>query len=294
MVTAILLIHDDSESRELIRNIPQLDDYLQIDCLPSLADVPTDTSQYSLLILPARITNQDSYEFIRQISDNRTNLKTIAITHDDRSGMFAIAAGASAILPVKLVQKNLLKVIHNTLTGKLAIDASRARRILQLFPVRSKPATGILSHKELEVISLLAKGLNYQEAAQVVNSSINTVRSHVRKIYRKLGVHSKSEAIFQSSKDEKGVDKELAAYLLKTLLKDTSEAVLSGKEQELLQHLAEGHSYDACAGLMGVSINTIRSHTRSIYRKLQVHSGSEAVYEAQRSGLLDPIEDDSA
>jgi len=65
------------------------------------------------------------------------------------------------------------------------------------------------------------------------------------------------------------------------------ESSLTDQERELLKRLAEGHSYQACADRLGVSINTIRDHVRRVYDKLQVHSKSEAVSTALRRGLIE-------
>ena len=61
---------------------------------------------------------------------------------------------------------------------------------------------------------------------------------------------------------------------------------LTPQEVRLLGLLAEGHSYQAAAEHLGVSINTVRSHVRSIYEKLHVHSRSQAVHQALRTGIL--------
>ena len=65
------------------------------------------------------------------------------------------------------------------------------------------------------------------------------------------------------------------------------ESSLTDQERELLKRLAEGHSYQACADLLGISINTVRDHVRRVYEKLQVHSKSEAVSTALRRRLID-------
>jgi DNA-binding NarL/FixJ family response regulator len=61
---------------------------------------------------------------------------------------------------------------------------------------------------------------------------------------------------------------------------------LTPHELRLLKLLVEGHSYKTAAAELGSSINTIGTHMQSIYRKLQVHSKSEAVVKALRSGLV--------
>ena len=61
---------------------------------------------------------------------------------------------------------------------------------------------------------------------------------------------------------------------------------LTRQEQQLLSLLAQGHSYEASARLMNVSVNTVRNYVRSVYEKLHVHSKSAAVSAALRRGLI--------
>lgn len=62
--------------------------------------------------------------------------------------------------------------------------------------------------------------------------------------------------------------------------------LLSGKEQEVLELIARGFSYGETARLQGISVHTVRTHIKSLYSKLAVHSKNEAVYEAVKLGLL--------
>lgn len=66
----------------------------------------------------------------------------------------------------------------------------------------------------------------------------------------------------------------------------TGQVVLSGKEQEVLELIARGFSYAETARLQSVSVHTVRSHIKSLYGKLAVHSKNEAVFEAAKMGLL--------
>ena len=65
-----------------------------------------------------------------------------------------------------------------------------------------------------------------------------------------------------------------------------STVALTGQEQQLLLLLAQGHSYEASARRMNVSVNTVRNYVRSVYEKLHVHSKSAAVSTALRRGLI--------
>lgn len=65
-----------------------------------------------------------------------------------------------------------------------------------------------------------------------------------------------------------------------------AEHDLTPQEVRLLGLLAEGYSYQGCAGRLGISVNTIRSHVRNVYEKLHVHSRSQAVHAARSAGIL--------
>jgi DNA-binding NarL/FixJ family response regulator len=68
----------------------------------------------------------------------------------------------------------------------------------------------------------------------------------------------------------------------------TSTSPLSEREIEALNLLARGFSYAECADLLGISAHTVGSHVKNIYRKLEVSSRAEAVFEASSLGILDP------
>ncbi|MES2687587.1 MAG: response regulator transcription factor [Pseudomonadota bacterium] len=71
-------------------------------------------------------------------------------------------------------------------------------------------------------------------------------------------------------------------------VRGTGRALLSAREQEVLELIARGFSYAEISRLKAVSVHTVQSHIKNLYTKLAVHSRSEAVYEATRLGLLQP------
>ena len=62
--------------------------------------------------------------------------------------------------------------------------------------------------------------------------------------------------------------------------------LLSGREQEVLEMIARGFSYIEISKLQSISVHTVQTHIKSLYRKLAVHSKNEAVFEATKLGLL--------
>ncbi len=110
----------------------------------------------------------------------------------------AICAGASGYMLKKTPPQKMIEAIHETYLGGAPMTASVAVKVLQMFRVQSnetKKEFIDLSEREKEILALLVKGKSYKTIASECFISIDTVSTHVRHIYEKLHVHSKSEAV---------------------------------------------------------------------------------------------------
>jgi len=105
--------------------------------------------------------------------------------------------GASGYLLKKTPPAKILEAIHEVHNGGAPITSSIAKKILQMFPKTPARSTEIdkLANREQEILQLLMKGFSYKMIAAELNISIETVRTHIKRIYDKLHVHSASEAI---------------------------------------------------------------------------------------------------
>jgi len=124
---------------------------------------------------------------------------------DDDRIIKAIKAGATGYLLKKNSLATLLSSIKDVKNGGAPMSPTIARRVLML-PANESGKTSIsdlLSEREFEVLTLLSKGLSYKMVAEDVNLSIDTVRSHIKRIYEKLHVHSVTEAIHRVFIDKK-------------------------------------------------------------------------------------------
>lgn len=81
--------------------------------------------------------------------------------------------------------------------------------------------------------------------------------------------------------------KRFGAPAVETPAADTQRALLSSQERHVLQLSAKGYSYEEIASLLKLSRHTVETYVKRIYRKLQVHTKTEAVYEARKMGLVD-------
>ena len=138
-------------------------------------------------------------EGIRILKERHPKVPIVALTvYDDDAEIFdALCAGASGYLLKDTQPARLLECLREVVAGGAPMSPEVARRVIDLFrewrpPVR---ATHNLTPAEIELLKLLVEGHNYKTAAAELGISINTVSFHLRNIYEKLQVHSKSEAV---------------------------------------------------------------------------------------------------
>lgn len=110
----------------------------------------------------------------------------------------AICAGASGYMLKKTAPQKMIEAIRETYLGGAPMTASVAVKVLQMFRLQSiheQKEFIDLSEREKEILALLVQGKSYKAVATDCFISIDTVSTHVRHIYEKLHVHSKSEAV---------------------------------------------------------------------------------------------------
>ncbi len=127
----------------------------------------------------------------------------LTVLGDRTSVIAALDSGADGYLLKDTQPAALISSIISTLDGYAPISPQAAHFLLDLYQRNSRnvgPGTedAILTAKEQEVLKLFSRGLSYRESAEVLKISEHTIRDHVKSTYRKLSVHSRSEAIFEA------------------------------------------------------------------------------------------------
>jgi DNA-binding NarL/FixJ family response regulator len=124
-------------------------------------------------------------------------LLTLTIYDDDERIFDALCAGACGYLLKKTPPARLLESLRDAVNGGSPISPEVARRVVALFRDIRPPerADYQLTAHETKLLKLLVEGHNYKTAAAEVGVSVNTISFHMRHIYEKLQVHSKSEAV---------------------------------------------------------------------------------------------------
>lgn len=103
-----------------------------------------------------------------------------------------IHAGGSPMTPV--IARRLLALLHPVGSSSVPLLS----RPEQTLPPKGKAVAGVLSDRELEVLTLLARGFTYSEVAQLLGVALSTIQAHVKGIYQKLEVRSRAEAVFEA------------------------------------------------------------------------------------------------
>jgi DNA-binding NarL/FixJ family response regulator len=138
---------------------------------------------------------------IRVLKQSYPDLLLLMLTvYDDDKRIFdAMCAGAAGYLLKKTPPARLLESLKEVTAGGAPMSPEVARRVVALFrEIRPPEANYDLTPHEIRILKLLVEGYNYKTAAAELDVSVNTIRFHMRSIYDKLQVHSKSEAVAKS------------------------------------------------------------------------------------------------
>jgi NarL family two-component system response regulator LiaR len=125
----------------------------------------------------------------------------LASSGEDEAGLIALSEGAAGYLSKGIDLESLARVVRRVAAGEAAISRAMVRRVIERSRALSRGCTGMrpvrspLTPREWEVLDLLATGASTAEIARQLVLATDTVRSHVRHILHKLGVHSRREAI---------------------------------------------------------------------------------------------------
>ncbi len=132
----------------------------------------------------------------------RVEIIMLSVYEDDDKVFRAICAGASGYVTKPVAPQQLLDAVEHAFGGGTPMSPHIARKVLQMFKQYAPPprADYNLTDRECEVLKLLTQGDDYKQIADKLFLSVFTIRAHIRNIYDKLHVHSKSQAVAKALK----------------------------------------------------------------------------------------------
>jgi DNA-binding NarL/FixJ family response regulator len=151
-----------------------------------------------VVLMDINLPGISGIEAIRKLKEQCSHTQFIMSTiyEDDENIFESLKAGASGYLLKKTAPSKILDAITEVYEGGSPMSSQIARRVIASFQKKDSIDTAdILTPKEKEILKALAKGLRYKEIADEMKISMETVRSHARKIYEKLHVQSRTEAL---------------------------------------------------------------------------------------------------
>lgn len=165
----------------------------------------TGDEQPDVILTDIGLPGMSGIEGIKLLREVFRGAPILALTvyDDDRNVFDALCAGASGYLLKNTPPARLLEALQGVIEGGAPMSPEVARRVIELFRQFRPPehASCHLTPQETELLKLLVKGHHYKTAAQQMGISTSTVSFHLKNIYSKLQVHSKTEAVARALRE---------------------------------------------------------------------------------------------
>ena len=222
MTEAVLVLEDDPMIRRgVVRQVDAVDGFRVVAQAGDVVEgqKAIETAGATIGVFDLQLSDGSSIPLIRLAVAKQMAILVLTVWDDDESVYQALAAGASGYLLKGDATTRVAESLAVLQDGGAPISPIIARRLLDDFrgrglapvapaatsatatgaaapaPTDGSPDASDLTGREREIIELFAKGATYEDVARMLSMSVNTVRHHVRSMYRKLHVCSKAEAV---------------------------------------------------------------------------------------------------
>ena len=170
------------------------------ECLEHFAEISPD-----VILMDIHLPGMSGIDATARIKAQhpRVEIVILSVLDDDDNIFRTICAGASGYVTKPVLPGQLVEAVEHAFSGGTPMSPHIARKVLELFRQNVPPAQSDyqLTPRELEVLELLIEGDDYKLIAEKLYLSLFTVRAHIRNIYDKLHVHSKSQAVAKALRE---------------------------------------------------------------------------------------------
>jgi len=209
---SVSIVEDDKGLRDaLVKLIGQSSGFQCSSQHPSAENALKEIGAINpeVVLMDINLPGMNGVECVRRLKIMlpRTQIIMLTVYNKIEHIFDALSAGATGYLLKQTRPDELLDAIRDVHGGGSPINSSIARKIVQSFQktAASGSETANLSPRESEVLNLLAKGYLYKEISERLDLSFSTVRTHVRHIYEKLHVRSRTEAVTKHLEQQRAV-----------------------------------------------------------------------------------------
>lgn len=196
----VSVVEDIPELRSGLTNLLEWDERFEAVSSHNDAESAIDTiisMQPDIVVMDINLPGMNGIECIRKVKNNCPDTQFIMFTiYEDNEHLFdALEAGASGYILKKATQQKILDSIEELYNGGAPMSTSIARKVINRFKEPKAKDQLNITEREKEILTLLAKGLLYKEIANQLHITTGTVKQHLHKIYEKLHVQNRTEAI---------------------------------------------------------------------------------------------------
>lgn len=202
MSITLTIVEDLDEVREGLNHFISLNpEFKVLDTYKTAEEASFDIPKLNpdIVIMDINLPGMNGIECIRQIKNKvpKTQFMMFTVYENDEKVFEALKAGASGYLLKNTGLVQMIEALKELHVGGSPMSANIARKLVSLFHQEEAKTTPVeaLSNRENEILVLLSKGLLYKEIADKLSISVGTVRQHIHKIYEKLHVQNRTEAI---------------------------------------------------------------------------------------------------
>jgi DNA-binding NarL/FixJ family response regulator len=201
---AVAIVEDDVPAREILAGwIRNADGFRCVgefdDAETALAKLPQEKP--SVVLFDINLPGMNGIECVRRLKPRLPDTQFVMVTvYEDANHIFnALSAGASGYLLKQTRRNELIDALKDVHAGGSPMSSQIARKVVQNFYRNETQTAGgetvELSGREREVLELLARGYLYKEIAEMLKISVQTVNTYIRRIYEKLHVRSRAQAV---------------------------------------------------------------------------------------------------
>ncbi|HEY1663055.1 MAG TPA: response regulator transcription factor [Verrucomicrobiae bacterium] len=202
MAISVSIVEDNDKLRgTLSRVLNRSEGFQCVSQYPNAEDALKDLPviKPNVVLMDINLPGMNGVECVRQLKQILPETQVMMLTvYEDTENIFnALAAGANGYMLKRTASKELLEAIQDVHRGGSPMTMHIARKVVQSFQRSAAAAqtTENLSEREQQVLDLLSQGLMYKEIADKLEISYETVHTYIRRIYEKLQVRTRTEAV---------------------------------------------------------------------------------------------------
>lgn len=197
-----MLVEDDDSVREILMQwIREADGFCCEGAFPNVESALSEIARRKpdVVVVDINLPGLSGIECVRQLKPQTPATQFVMLTvYSDSSHIFdALSAGATGYLVKRTSREAVIAALKEVHAGGSPMSSNIARKVVQLLqqPRAGMKTSDELSKRENDVLALLAKGYLYKEIADNLGIGTHTVRTYIRRIYEKLHVHSRAQAV---------------------------------------------------------------------------------------------------